>query len=288
MLDLLYKTYSDCRDERLGALVKADYRPRAEKNDQRYWEKTIEALYASATREQLQFAAPLAHHQEDYGDLVAAYSNMQWALIEFKQDISGRHAERAKYVRTHPEKYAGNPSRPAIMAEHEKTMFKAFVTHIGHGKQIELGGKLAVKREPHFFIYGPAASQSLRNFTQLRGNLYWGAWATKGQEAWTKIQLEDIDVNPAHIPDLSASYEEFVRYAGCIKLAKSGVFSVSEPSDGGASGLADLSLVVGLTGREVTHVDTLHNFLLAQKLIAEHRPDLAPQPPSSPGKKYKA
>lgn len=286
MLDVLYQTYSDCRDQRLCALVHANQTQPAE-NGQHYWEKTIEALYASATRGQQLFAAPLAHHQEDYGDLLVAYSNMQWALIEFKQDISGRGSERDKYVRTHPGKYASDTSRPAIMAEHEKTMFEAFVTHIGDGEQIELNGKKVVKREPHFFIYGPTASQSLTDFSQLRGSLYWGAWATKYHQEWADIQLENIDVTPAHIPDLSASYEEFVQYAGCIKLAKSGVFSVSERDDGSAGGLVDMSLVVGLTGREVTHVCTLHNFLLAQNLLAEHRPDLAPEPPNRQGTKLR-
>ena len=284
MLDALYKTYRACRDQSLGALVHANQIPPAEK-EQRYWEKTIEALYASTNRGRLQYAAPLAHHQEDYGDLLVAYNNMQWALIEFKQDISGRGKERAKYVRTYQEKYVGDTSRPAVMAEHEKTMFEAFVTHIGDGELVELNGKQVVKREPHFFIYGPAASQSLTEFNQLRGSLYWGAWATKFQEEWTKIQLKDIEVEPDCIPNLSASYEEFIQYAGCIKLAKSGVFSVSERDDGSAGGLADMSLVVGLMGREVTHVCTLHNFLLAQKLIAEHRPDLTPQPPFQQGTK---
>ncbi|MEJ7806892.1 MAG: hypothetical protein WKG03_13350 [Telluria sp.] len=279
MLDTLYQTYSDCRERRLGALVYANQTPPAEK-DERYWEKTVEALYASANRGQLQFAAPLAHHQEDYGDLLVAYSNMQWALIEFKKDISGRGSERDKYVRTNPQKYARDTSRPAIMAEHEKMMFEAFVTNIGDGEQIELGGKQVVKREPHFFIYGAPASQPLTNSSQLRGSLYWGAWATNYKQEWTTIELKNIDVTPAQIPELSASYEEFVKYAGCVKLAKSGVFSVSETDDGSAGGWVDMSCVVGLTNGEVKQVCTLDNFLLTQKLIAEHRLDLAPQPPS--------
>ncbi|AVR96906.1 hypothetical protein C9I28_15455 [Pseudoduganella armeniaca] len=164
------------------------------------------------------------------------------------------------------------------MAEHEKRMFEAFVTHIGNGKKIELNGKPAVKREPHFFVYGPPASQALADFNQLRGSLYWGAWATSGAQDWVKTRLTDIEVCPADIPELSATYEEFVCYAGCIKLAKSGVFSVSEQDDGSAGGLVDLSLVVGLTNRAVTHVATLHNFLLTQQLIAEQHLELESQP----------
>ncbi|WP_181259115.1 hypothetical protein [Pseudoduganella armeniaca] len=49
MLDDLYQTYTSCREERLGARVRANQAPPAD-NDQRRWEKTIEALYASAAR----------------------------------------------------------------------------------------------------------------------------------------------------------------------------------------------------------------------------------------------
>lgn len=107
MLANLYETYNNCHSEQHKVLVSNLESPADEKR----WEKTVEALYMRGMRSQLAFSAPLVQVQEAYGDLLASFCNMRWALIEFKINELACGSERDKYLRTNPKKYEGKKER---------------------------------------------------------------------------------------------------------------------------------------------------------------------------------
>lgn len=291
MIDKLYETYHQCRQERLTSPdFPLDVQADGKAGHRLYWEKTIAAMYMKGVEGDARFAAPLAHTQEDYGDLIIAYESMAWALIEFKKDTEDRARERDKYVLTNPEKYTKDSEKTPLAIKHEQDMFQCFVDNIGAGEAVDLPGGSKRKREPHFFIFSPPKSKKIEELDDLRGMLYWGAWANKNQPAG-KTGLADIPVSPKDIPKLCARYAEFVRYAGCVKLAKSGDFTVADGEDGAGGKLVDLSLVVGLRFDEagkalLGHVSTLEAFLAAEeKLRLRHEHQNEADAGDRPGKK---
>ncbi|MYM29291.1 hypothetical protein GTP58_13255 [Duganella sp. CY15W] len=283
MLAKLYETYKNCHNNHLKVAVSKLEEP-AEKR----WEKTVEALYMRAADPA--FVAPLVNKQEAYGDLLASFRNMRWALIEFKIEEKACSSERDKYLRTNPKKYNGNAERSKIKESYELEMFESFINEIESAQAAQAqqnNPEGSVSREPHFLVFGPPKSQNLTSFKDLAAKRYWGAWATE-EQPWTQKSLKDVPVDVAKIPELSAVYEEFVCYAGCVKLAKSGVFSVKEGEDGKGSSLQDLSVVIGLSSEGVEIVTTMENFLAAQQLEAENllKNEALPPPPSGHSRKF--
>lgn len=288
MLDNLYDVYETCRHERLTFPpfpLAANTGNEAKKEVS--WEKTIELLYTHGIEGHAKFIAPLDHEQENYGDLLIAYNNMRWALIEFKKNNEDRSKERKKYVSTNPEKYLKYKDKSWIEVKHEKKMFETIVEGVRLGQiSMHAADWRGVNPEPHFFIFSPKPSQRIRRFEDLEASLYWGAWTEKLQ-AGVKRQLRYIPIGVQDIPEASATYADFVRYAACIKLAKSGKFPLAADADGDGNGdgaqLEDLSLVIGLTtDRRLGHVSTLDAFLTEQKRVLDFNAQLNANPVSAP------
>ena len=233
------------------------------------WEKTVADIFADGIKDGAKFRAPLSYEQENYGDLLIAFSSLQWCIIEFKKDFPSRMSEKDKYLYTNPDKY--ELQNPSLLAEskvrNEKEMFSSIVKNI---KNLEIKrGKdeKNMKREPHFLVYAPSPGKPVKSHTDLLAQLYWGSWAGN---------LDDVNLGIADIPQACSSYEEFTKYAGCVRLAKSGVFTIEE-DEGGGGYLEDLALVVGInTDNEISHLSTLNDFLVMQRVIAS--PKTGPSP----------
>lgn len=237
------------------------------------WEKTVADIFADGIKDGAKFRAPLSYEQENYGDLLIAFSALQWCIIEFKKDFPSRMSERDKYFYTSPNKFefTAPPSLVESKGRNANEMFLSIVESI---KNLEKKRQNNEKREPHFLVYAPSPGKEVRSHADLLAQFYWGSWSEG---------LNDIRIKVEDIPQACSGYEDFTKYAGCVRLAKSGDFAIEEDGKGGGY-LADLSLVVGInSGNEISHLSTLNDFLVMQRLIASPKKSLSPRLLPRPG-----
>ena len=237
------------------------------------WEKTVADIYADGIKDGAKFRAPLCYDQENYGDLLIAFSALQWCIIEFKKDFPSRMSEKKKYFYTNPSEFQFTDSSSSVESKgiNANEMFLSIVESI---QNLEKKRGDNEKREPHFLVYAPSPGKEVRSHKDLLAQFYWGDWSKC---------LNDIEIKVEDIPQACSSYEDFTKYAGCVRLAKSGDFAIEQDDEGGGY-LADLSLVVGInSGNEISHLSTLNDFLVMQRLIATPKKSLVRRLSPGPG-----
>ena len=244
---------------------------KAKKNvEPKSWEKTIEDIFRIDFNEDLEFSASLDGSEENYGDLIAAFKNLTWCIIEFKKEKSDLPAEEKKYVAINKNKYLDKTTKKLRKGKElfeiniENKAFSWLSQKFGPNSKIE-------NLEPHFLVYGEYISDPQNLIIHAIG--YWGKWSGSTNK--------DVVIPYVDIPKHAGSYENFANYAAFLRVAKSGEFMLSEKdfNDGTGGALKDLSVVIGIhKNKEIQCITTLERFLEIFDYSQKQTPPNSPRP----------
>jgi ribosomal protein S7 len=135
------------------------------------WEKTVQDIFRMELNKSLTFSASLDDKEENYGDLIASFENLNWCLIEFKKDSGGIEEEKNKFVANRNRKYLDNNG-----------ILRKGKTSVGIQIEIEAFNWLnekfgAVEKadflEPHFIVFGLKNIDPKAQESQLQAIRYW-------------------------------------------------------------------------------------------------------------------